>query len=298
MNKTLFSFLVLMFFCFSLTVNAADNPYNTYFDHSELDWYISQNTGPDEAAQCLYYDYFADSEEAILIAQRPTSSGIDVIYIHCCNAGVFDWYQYYNIVLEATGVERAGYTSDGRDILKYTFLNKGKPIYLFLTKTNDGLLDKIMLAYDEDTSVFTWREYQEFIYSNDGSLLQTNMGSATYAGLFFDYDANSKYVDEAFCFSYNPDKSLSQLDHYYLEEGESNDRLAGEAVFIYDDNGARTSIQSSMEADRGRTDEISFLRDSAGHVLIGQSTHEGEQRSISISYSPDGQTKYNNGWEE
>ena len=53
-------FLVLMLFCFSMPANAADNPYNTYFDHSELDWYIAQNTGPDAAAQCLYYDYFAN----------------------------------------------------------------------------------------------------------------------------------------------------------------------------------------------------------------------------------------------
>lgn len=296
MKRALFFFPILMFFCFSLPVNAADNPYNTYYDHSELDWYISQTVGPDAAAQCHYYDYYPDAEEAILLAQRPTTSGIDVMYIHGCNAGVYDWYNYDNLVLEATGVEQTGYTPDGREILKYTFSGPRSQFSLFLTKTDNGLLDKVMMIFDEDLS--SWQEFQEFIYDSDGCLLQANTGTATYYGLFFD-ELENKSVDEAYCFSYNPDQSLSQLAHFYLDEWESDGSQSGNAVFFYDENGVRTSIQSATEMDRGEMNEIIFLRDPAGHVLNAQSTdNNGNQRSIDISYLPGGKTKYNNEYVE
>lgn len=281
--------------CLALAATAAaeSDAGVSFYDHSEINWYISQALGPDAAAQCLYYDFFADSEEAIQIAQLADPDDPDaapVLYLHCFNADIADWYRYDNAVLAPIATERAGFTAEGREIVRYDYDFDGYPFSLYIAFAEDGRIRRVLSASNEDMTA--WQAWQEFVYGLDGRIERCAIGSGTYYGVFFDNSENRSVYGQC-AYRYGPDGALAEL-RCYDGDGWDRDEPTRVFTFAYED-GARTRIEET-DANGAVVSTLTLERDGSGRVLQAQTEEDGTQYSIPVQYLPGGESRYDNGW--
>lgn len=250
---------------------AAFNRYATFFDHSVLEWYLTQHYGSEAPSRYFYYDY-VEGEVNILLARRTDDSELPEYVLEMWGGtGLQSWFKGEHELLEPGNRESVGYTPEDRVIEKIDFYGTDDIYSFYFVCDEQGRLEKFYL----------WDTLQEYSYDRLGRIAEARFDDMiSYNDAFL--GENDEF--ETRTYLYGDDGKLTEMTVASMYEDELE-----HYTFSYDAAGERCGIVSDSV-------QMTLKRDAAGKVISDEyyeKTSSGTWRMyLRVEYLPGGKCSF------